>query len=141
MGERFEIRMAVYVRFEKDGKVLLSLRKNTGYHDGDYGVVQGHVEPDEEIKAAAIREAKEEAMVDVAPEDMQLVAICHDQRGINYMHFIYKCEQWSGELVNGEPECCAGLEWFDKNNLPENMIPKVKEFVGWEGESSLIERS
>ena len=78
MTERYSIRIAVYVIFEKDGKVLLSLRKNTGYKDGMCGWVQGHVESGEGIKDAALREALEETGAVVAPEDMEMVAVVHN---------------------------------------------------------------
>lgn len=139
MAERFSIRIAVFVVFEKDGKILLSLRKNTGYHDGEYALVQGHVEAGEEIKAAAIREAKEEACVDVAPEDMCFAAVCHDQTELPYIHFIFKCTKWQGEIKNGEPNCCGGLEWFDSDRLPENMAPKFKRFINLPESVSLFE--
>jgi hypothetical protein len=30
--------------------------------------------------------------------------------------------QWSGELVNNEPEKCESWEWFDLDDLPENIF-------------------
>lgn len=98
MTERYSIRIAVYVIFEKDGKVLLSLRKNTGYKDGMCGWVQGHVEAGEGIKDAALREALEETGAVVAPEDMEMVAVVHNRIDLPYVDFVFRCRKWQGEI-------------------------------------------
>lgn len=129
MSERFMIRTAVYIVFTKDDKVLLGKRQNTNYKNGFYGLVQGHVEHGEGIKDAAIREAKEEAGVDVAPDNMEFVAVCHNQIDTHYIDFIFACSKWSGEIRNCEEEMCAGWEWFSRDNLPENTIFQIKEYL------------
>ena len=50
---------------ETTGKedVLLALRKNTGYNDGEYELPGGHVDAGEDIINAMIREAKEDVMI------------------------------------------------------------------------------
>ncbi|WOE51888.1 NUDIX domain-containing protein [Sulfuracidifex metallicus] len=53
--------------------MLLQLRKNTGYRDGWWSVVAGHVEAKESATSAMIREAKEEAGIALRPEDLILV--------------------------------------------------------------------
>ena len=50
---------ASYLVLMKDHKVLLLQRANTGYHDGDYSIIAGHVEKDETFTDAVIREARE----------------------------------------------------------------------------------
>jgi 8-oxo-dGTP pyrophosphatase MutT (NUDIX family) len=56
MKERFKLIAAVYVLFVRDGMVLMLRRANTGYEDGNYGLVAGHVDGNETLKEAAIRE-------------------------------------------------------------------------------------
>lgn len=51
---------AVHLIFQKGNKILLSLRKNTGWEDGKYSVIAGHVRSNETSIKAMIREAKEE---------------------------------------------------------------------------------
>ena len=43
-----------------DWEILLHQRKNSGFYDGHYSLVAGHMENGEGIYAAAIREAQEE---------------------------------------------------------------------------------
>lgn len=68
--ERFKLPSAVHLFLICDSQVLLSRRFNTGYEDGKYSVVAGHLNGDEEIKAAMIREAREEVGVEISPLDL-----------------------------------------------------------------------
>lgn len=129
MAERFAIRMAVYIIFVRGNEVLLSLRKNTGFKDGFYGWVQGHVEQGEEIKATALREVAEEVGVQVAPTEMRLAAVVHQQIEMPYMDFVFVCRKWSGQLANMEEAVCAEVKWFPVDNLPGNILPQVREYV------------
>ena len=61
--ERHKIVAAVYAIIIKNGKILLSLRENTGFMDDWYSLVAGHVEADETVDEAMLREAKEEANI------------------------------------------------------------------------------
>ena len=49
--------VAVYLIVKNGDNLLLSLREGTGYMDGYYGLVSGHVEKGEPAKYACIREA------------------------------------------------------------------------------------
>ena len=48
----YKLVAAVHLFLIRDGKVLLLRRFNTGYEDGQYSVIAGHLDGDEEATAA-----------------------------------------------------------------------------------------
>ncbi len=118
--------LAIHIFFIKDEQVLLSLRANTGYEDGKYSVVAGHVEAGESIIEAGIREAKEEVGVDITPFNLNIVGSMHRKSDDERIDYFAVAEQWTGELQNIEINKCDGLHWFPFNDLPSNIIPYIK---------------
>ncbi len=113
----------------RDGdKVVMVLRRNTGYMDGYYGLPAGKVEYGEPYVQAAIREAKEEAGVDIRTEDLKFVHTVHrhGEEGDEFMDWVdlyFEASKWTGEPHNAENEKSERLDWIDVNNLPENIVP------------------
>jgi 8-oxo-dGTP diphosphatase len=126
VAERFKLASAVHIFLIRDGKVLLLRRFNTGYEDGNYSVVAGHLNGDEEVKTAAIREAHEEVGIRIAPVDLQVVGVMHRKSNDERVDFFLTVASWSGEITNMEPDKCDRLAWFDVQDLPENLIPYVR---------------
>ena len=124
MRNRFPV--TVHILFPKDGKVLLLRRANTGYEDGNYSVVAGHIEGGETIIQAAIREIKEEAGVDVSVDDLYVVGVMHRKEDDERIDFFLVVEDWQGDLINAEPDKCDDIQWFPIDNLPDNTIPYVR---------------
>ncbi len=129
MTERFQLVSAVHLLLVRDGKVLLLRRRNTGYEDGRYSVVAGHLNGEEEVKAAAIREVREEAGIDIAPEDLKVVGVMHRRSSDERIDFFLAASSWSGEVVNNEPGKCDELAWFDMADLPDDVIPYVRRGI------------
>ena len=124
--DRFKLVSAVLIFLIRDGKILLLRRFNTGYEDGNYSVVAGHLNGDEEVKAAAIREAREEVGVRIAPGDLRVVGVMHRKSNDERIDFFLTATAWSGEVTNLEPDKCDRLAWFDVRDLPQNVIPYVR---------------
>ena len=59
--QRFKLAVTVQLLLEKDGKLLLHLRQNSSFANGYYGLVSGHIDGNETVRQAMIREAREEA--------------------------------------------------------------------------------
>lgn len=122
---------ASYLTLFKDNKVLLLRRFNTGYEDGNYSMVAGHVDPGETFTQCIIREAKEEAGIDLKPENLEFVHVMHrDSHSDEYNERIdtfFVAKKWNGEIVNKEAHKCDDLSWFDLDNIPENTIPHIKQ--------------
>ena len=123
---------AAFVIFERDGKVLLLRRANTGYRDGWYSLPAGHVELHEMATAAAIREASEEVAVKLRPEDLEIVHIGHrvsEEGDHDRVDFYFRTRHWDQEPANNEPEKCDDLSWFSYDDLPEKLIPSVRQVL------------
>lgn len=125
--EHFRIFIAVYLALVKDEKVLLSRRCNTGYQDGNYSLVSGHLDGGETAKQGMIREAREEANITLKPEDLKISHVMHRRNtDREYIDIHLTAKSWSGNIENLEPEKCDDLQWFPLNALPTNIAPEVK---------------
>lgn len=104
-----------------EGKVLLGKRKNA-YRSGLYGFPGGRIEPQEKAIEAARRELLEETSLKA--KNLDYVGVVKEWQGsYHFIHFIYLCRQWDGELQLKEPEKCEGWEWFDLDTLPSSVLP------------------
>lgn len=115
---------------ENNGKkeVLLALRKNTGYCDGEYELPGGHLEAEEDIFDAMIRESKEELNIELKREDLKIEHILHHYKG-NRIKFLISARKYDGTLQVGEPDKCEKLDWFDINKLPDNTEKRARRVL------------
>ena len=127
--------LAAYLVLFRDGKVLLSQRANTGYYDGYFGLVSGHVEGKESFTEAVIREAFEEAGIQLEFQDLETCHVMHRYEDLNppgsrvRVDVFILARNWRNDLINREPEKCSHLGWFNLSDLPENTIPYVKSVL------------
>ena len=121
--------VAVHLPLVKDGRILLLRRYNTGYEDGNYSVVAGHIDGGEQLKTAMVREAREEASIEISPWNLRVVGVIHLMEDREYVFFFLQASEWSGQVVNAEPHKCDDLSWFDIDNLPENTIPYIRRAI------------
>ncbi|MFC1644779.1 NUDIX domain-containing protein [Patescibacteria group bacterium] len=129
--EKHKIIPASYLVLKKDEKVLLLRRFNTGYEDGKYSLVAGHVESGESFTQCVIREAKEEAGVDLDPRHLKVGCMMHRDSGTEKdsqrIDSFFVAEKWEGEIENKESHKCDDLSWFHLDEIPENIIPYIKK--------------
>jgi 8-oxo-dGTP diphosphatase len=125
MKDRFKLLSAVHIFLIRSGRVLLLRRFNTGYEDGKYSVIAGHLDGNEPVEKAAIREAREEAGIEIAPRDLQVVGVMHRRSEDERIDFFLTATSWAGEVRNCEPHRCDRLAWFDLERLPDNVVPYV----------------
>lgn len=125
--EHFKLRSAVHLILVRDGNVLMLRRFQIGWRDGDYSVVAGHLDGGETVTDAMVREAKEEACIDIAAQDLRVVhAMNRKGDDAEYVDFFLEADQWVGEIRIGEPSKCDDLSWFPLMQLPENTIPYIR---------------
>jgi len=126
---RSKFPVAVHLFFLREKQILLLRRFNTGYEDGSYSVVAGHVEAGETVTQAAIREAKEEVGVMLEPTDIQIVHVMHRKSEDERIDFFMAVRHWVGDVTNNEPQKCDDLSWMEIDSLPQNTIPYVKRAI------------
>jgi 8-oxo-dGTP diphosphatase len=83
--------VAAHIFFLVDGKLLMLRRANTGFEDGKYSVIAGHVEEGESVTETALREIREETGVSVKKDDLKIVSVMHrkaEEGRIDYFWFI-----------------------------------------------------
>lgn len=119
-----------YLILEQAGKILLSLRKNTGYLDGFYSLVAGHVEQGEAGTAGMCREALEEIGIIIYPNHLKTMLTMHRKSNRDNIDLFMHCATWQNEIINAEPHKCGGLDFFDYDKLPENTSPYVLKALG-----------
>lgn len=123
--ERSKASVNAYLILEKDGMVLLGLRKNTGYQDGMYSLVAGHVEDNESATTGMCREAHEEIGIEINPLDLKIVLTMHRKSNRNNIDLFMTCTSWKNEIINNEPHKCDSLAFFSYDNIPENTTPYI----------------
>ena len=133
MKERYQSKVAVFLILtrEENGKteILLQERYNTGYMDGKYDAAcSGHLEKGESVSMALVREAKEEIGIDINEKDLRFVELIHSYKE-DYINMFFTTKKYSGTPKIMEPDKCDDLRWFDIENLPDNIFPRIKNVL------------
>jgi len=128
-GERVRLIADAHLLLFNGDQVLLLKRSNTGFADGSYSVIAGHVDPDETVRDATAREALEEAGLIIAPADLELCHVIHRRSEQDRASFFFTAKHWIGEPVNREPHKCSELAWFSIQALPPNTIPYIRHAI------------
>jgi len=124
--------LAAYVLLRRQGKIAFVLRSNTSWMNGYYCLPAGKVELNERATAAAAREAREEAGVNIKEADLRIAHVCQrksDDDTLMWIDVLFEVSSWEGEPRNAEPQSHGELAWFDPNNPPENVVPSVQFFL------------
>lgn len=131
-GHRTLLVAAAYVVLLRPGgdgdEVLLQLRRGTGYRDGHWATLAGHVDPGESVHEAAVREAHEEAGITLDPADLQPLTTLHRfERGgppvEQRCDVFFVARAWRGEPAVREAHTAEAMRWFPLRDLPEPVVP------------------
>lgn len=111
-------------------RILLQKRTN-----GTWGLLGGLMEIGESLEETAIREVKEEAHVDIAKLKLlnvfsgpQYYFTLPNRDQIYVITALFHAQIISGELLADGIESLA-LNYFDLENLPENMEEEYKTYI------------
>ena len=120
--ERFRLHATAILFLVKEDKVLLCRRFNTGWEDGKYGLMAGHIDGAESFTQALCREAKEELGITIHPKDVRFVHAQHHISNKEYVYMYFTAEAWIGEPSIQEPDKCDDMQWFSFDSLPKNLV-------------------
>ncbi len=116
------------IRNDKD-QIFLLRRFNTGWRDGWWTVPAGHVDANEGPRAAAIRELKEEANIIATSEqisDPLIYFYLADDKTHERVSLFFEVTSYDGTPQNNEPHKADKGEWFDLDDLPDNIVPLLR---------------
>lgn len=107
------------------------LLKQTKTKGGNYTLVGGSIEDGEFARQTLIRESYEEAGVILREGDLELVHVLHKKKPKEHrMTLYFKAICWEGKLKSKEPHKFKKVEWYDLNELPENLTETVAYVLG-----------
>jgi 8-oxo-dGTP diphosphatase len=127
--ERFKLVPESHLILVRDQEVLLLRRSGTDYEDGKLSVVAGHMDGGETAREAICREAREEAGIELAPDDLAFAQIVHRADRGERVSFFFAATRWQGEVRNMEPHKASELAWFPLDRLPDDMVTYVRQAI------------
>ena len=125
-----KVGLGLYI-FNEKHQILLGLRKSV-HGNGTWCPPGGHMEYGESFEEGAVREAKEETGLIIAPKDVFLADVTNDffeESGKHYVTLNMVTHRFDGEPKIMETDKCAEWRWFDEDNLPSNMFLPAANFL------------
>jgi 8-oxo-dGTP diphosphatase len=109
----------VILLLNRNGRILLRERANTGYGDGAYEPPSGELADRETIVETAIRVASAAGIV-IGGENVSLAHVMHDVSGSGRIAFFLSVSGWTGQPTSPD------VGWFPAGDLPTNMLDRVR---------------
>ncbi|MBS0652085.1 MAG: NUDIX domain-containing protein [Verrucomicrobia bacterium] len=126
-----------YLILRKENLILLQLRQNTGYCDGQWSFAAGKVEDNEPASSAMVREAKEELGIDICPSHLKVAHVMHRKTNQFNVDVFFDCTRWEGSLENKEMQKCAEMGFFPLDALPSPLVDYNKTALDFIAEGVL----
>ena len=122
------------------GRVLLTLRKLPPEADC-WSIVGGKLDFLERLEECAIREAREEAGVEIAIERLLCVTDhCLPGEGQHWVSPAFLGRILRGEASNCEPHKTREVRWFPLSDLPQNLTMTARNAIrAYGGPASEVE--
>ncbi|MGW2888903.1 NUDIX hydrolase [Streptomyces griseoruber] len=124
--------VGVHLYLERDGKVLLGLRHpDAAFAPRTHHFLAGHCEQESAV-TCLVREAREEAGLEIDPADVELVHTVHIDNGFlrrPRIQLVFRARRWGGEPRLREPDKCLGWDWWPLDALPEPMVDYARAAI------------
>ncbi|WP_428934129.1 NUDIX hydrolase [Streptomyces sp. ACT015] len=124
--------IGVHLYAERDGRLLLGLRHpDSAYAPLQYHFLAGHCEQESAV-TCLIREAREEAGLEIDPADVEFahaVHILHAPGTRPRLQLVFRARCWTGEPTVREPDKCVGWGWWPLDGLPEPMVAYARTAI------------
>ncbi|MDD5739110.1 MAG: NUDIX domain-containing protein [Candidatus Pacebacteria bacterium] len=114
----------------KDNKVLLGKRHDDAqkadselHGEGTWTMPGGKMEFGETFEQSVAREVQEETNLIIDQENLKLISIANDR--VEDAHFVtigFLCQDFKGEAKIMEPDEITEWQWFEIDNLPEQLF-------------------
>ena len=126
LEKRHKVGATAHLFLIRNGKILLQRRFNTGFEDGKYSVIAGHINGGETFREAMVREAREEAGIELSIKDLEVVHLLHRKVSVEKVDTFITAKKWVGDPRITEQDKADDLRWFDLHALPENMVDYIR---------------
>lgn len=125
--------VGVHLHLQDDqGRILLGLRHpDSTYAPDTWHFLAGHCERETAIDCL-VREAKEEAGLTIAPEDVELVHTVHHVDSPDArprIALVFQARSWTGNPEVLEPDRCVEWRWWMPQDLPEAVVPYTRRAI------------
>lgn len=131
-------RVGIGVLIFKDSLLLLGKRL-LSHGASTWAPPGGHLEFGETFEGCAIREVKEETNLDIL--NPQVIGVTNDIFADDNKHYVsifLIAKYGDGKIENLEPEKVLSWEWFDIDNLPDNLFLPLKNLL--ENQRTLLDK-
>jgi 8-oxo-dGTP diphosphatase len=124
---RFKAPSTVFIVLKQAQKICFIHRTNTGWMDDWYSVPAGGVEAGETLRAAAVREAREEVGVEMLEQDVQLALTLHCKiEHQSWLGHFFVVNSWRGEPRALELEKHSHCCWSLLEDINTQVVPYVR---------------
>ncbi|MFD7899005.1 NUDIX domain-containing protein [Streptomyces sp. NPDC059743] len=117
---------------DNDGRILLGLRHPDSVYAGNtWHYLAGRCEQESAV-ACLVREAREEAGLDIDPADVELVHVVHvvdAPGGQPLLQLVFTARRWEGAVEVREPDKCLAWQWWPQQDLPEQLVPYTRTAI------------
>jgi len=117
------LRQATNAFLLRDNQILLALKKR-GFGVGKWNGVGGKLNPGEDIRSAAIREAEEEICVNLhKPKKVAIInfyfPLVPKEKNWDLQVTVFICKEWQGEPQETEE---MAPQWFNCDQIPYHQM-------------------